>query len=301
MAITISVNDSPFAGLEGTKVTSRMIRDRLFAEAETNVAIKVNSTQNGDAYEVGGRGELQLGVLIETMRREGFELSVSRPRVIYKKGDNGEKLEPIEEVVIDVDNEYSGTVVEKISLRKGKMIDMRPSGGNKTRIVFHAPSRGLIGYQGEFLTDTKGSGVINRLYFKHEPYKGEIENRRNGSLVSNGKGEAVAYAIFNIQERGIMFISPQDKVYEGMIVGENSRSNELDVNVLKGKQLTNMRASGSDEAVRLVPPKKYSLEEMISYIADDELVEVTPKTLRLRKRFLCPNERKRAMRAKEGA
>lgn len=298
MAITIGVNDSPFAGQEGSKVTSRMIRDRLFAEAETNVAITVNETAGRDAYEVGGRGELQLGVLIETMRREGFELSVSRPRVLFKEED-GKKHEPIEEVVVDVDDEFSGTVVEKISIRKGKMVDMRPSGGGKTRIVFHAPSRGLIGYQGEFLTDTKGTGVMNRLYHCHEPYKGEIETRRNGALISTGQGEAVAYAIFNLQERGTIFVKPQEKVYEGMIVGENSRDNDLDVNILKGKQLTNVRASGTDEAIRITPPKKHSLEEMISYIGDDELVEVTPKNLRLRKRLLDPNDRKKAMREKK--
>lgn len=296
MSITIGVNDSPFAGQEGSKVTSRMIRDRLFAEAETNVAITVTETAGKDAYEVGGRGELQLGVLIENMRREGFELSVSRPKVLFKEED-GQKLEPIEEVVIDVDDEHSGTVVEKVSLRKGKMIDMRPSGGGKTRIVFHAPSRGLIGYQGEFLTDTKGTGVMNRLYHSHEPYKGDITFRRNGALISTGQGEAVGYAIFNLQDRGTMFVKPQDKVYLGMVVGENSRDNDLDINILKGKQLTNVRASGTDEAIRLTPPKIMTLEEMISYIGEDELVEVTPKTLRLRKKLLDPNDRKRAMRS----
>lgn len=298
MAITISVNDSPFAGQEGSKVTSRMIRDRLYAEAETNVAITVKETEGADAFEVGGRGELQLGVLIETMRREGFELSVSRPRVLFKNDEvTGEKLEPVEEVVVDVDDEHSGTVVEKVSLRKGKMVDMRPSGGGKTRIIFHAPSRGLIGYQGEFLTDTKGTGVMNRLYHSHEPYKGDVGGRRNGTLISTGQGEAVAYAIFNLQERGIMFVKPQDKVYEGMIVGENSRDNDLEINILKGKQLTNIRASGTDEAIRLVPPKLMTLETMISYIDDDELVEVTPKNLRLRKKLLDPNDRKRASRS----
>ncbi len=298
MAVTISVNDSPFAGQDGSKVTSRMIRDRLMAEAETNVAITVNETEGGEAYEVGGRGELQLGVLIETMRREGFELSVSRPRVLFRKDEtSGKTLEPIEEVVVDVDDEFSGTVVEKISLRKGTMSDMRPSGGGKTRITFLAPSRGLIGYQSEFLTDTRGTGVMNRLYHSHEPYKGDIVFRRNGALISTDQGEAVAYAIFNLQDRGIMFIKPQDKVYQGMIVGEHNRDNDLEINVLKGKQLTNIRASGSDEAVRLVPPKVHSLEELISYIGDDELVEVTPRHLRLRKRLLDPNDRKRAMRA----
>ncbi len=301
MAITISVNDSPFAGQEGSKVTSRMIRDRLLAEAETNVAITVEESENADAYIVGGRGELQLGVLIETMRREGFELSVSRPRVLLKKDDSGNTLEPIEEVVIDVDDEYSGVVVEKISLRKGQMQDMRPSGGGKTRITFLAPSRGLIGYQSEFLTDTRGTGVMNRVYHSHDSYKGEIEGRRNGALISTGQGDAVAYAIFNLQDRGIMFIGPQDKVYTGMIVGEHSRDNDLEINVLKGKQLTNVRASGTDEAVRLTPPKKMSLEEMISYIQSDELLEVTPDSLRLRKRELDPNERKKAMRAAKKA
>ena len=281
MAITISVNDSPYAGQEGSKVTSRMIRDRLLAEAETNVAITVTESESKDAYEVGGRGELQLGVLIETMRREGFELSVSRPRVLLRE-ENGQLLEPMEEVVVDVDEEHSGAVVEKVSLRKGVMTDMRPSGGGKTRITFHAPSRGLIGYQSEFLTDTRGTGIMNRLYHGHGEYKGDIEGRRNGALISTDQGEAVAYAIFNLQDRGIMFIDPQDKVYTGMIVGEHSRDNDLEINVLKGKQLTNIRASGSDEAVRLITPKKMSLEEMISYIEDDELVEVTPKSLRLR-------------------
>ncbi len=301
MAITISVNDSPFAGQEGSKVTSRMIRDRLFAEAETNVAITVKESENSDAYEVGGRGELQLGVLIETMRREGFELSVSRPRVLLRKDESGKILEPIEEVVVDVDGEYSGVVVEKLSQRKGIMADMRSSGGDKTRILFHVPSRGLIGYQSEFLTDTRGTGVLNRIYHSHAPYKGDIGGRRNGVLISTDQGEAVAYAIFNLQDRGVMFIRPQDKVYAGMIVGEHSRDNDLEINVLKGKQLTNVRASGADEAVRLVPPRLLTLEDMISYIGEDELVEVTPKSLRLRKRQLDPNERKKESRAKKKA
>ncbi len=301
MAITIRVNDSPFAGQEGSKVTSRMIRDRLFAEAETNVAITVKDVEDQDGYEVGGRGELQLGVLIETMRREGFELSVSRPRVLFRKDDTGQVLEPIEEVVIDVDEEYSGVIVEKLNKRKATLIDMRPSSGGKTRIIFHAPSRGLIGYQGEFLTDTRGTGVMNRLYHSHEPHKGEIETRGRGALISTDKGEAVGYALFNLQDRGIMFVNPQDKVYAGMIVGEHNRDNDLEVNVLKGKQLTNVRASGSDEAIRLTPPKILTLEDMIAYIADDELVEVTPHNLRLRKKELDPNERKKAMRAAKKA
>ncbi|TAE81401.1 MAG: translational GTPase TypA [Alphaproteobacteria bacterium] len=298
MSITLSVNDSPFAGTEGSKVTSRMIRDRLFAEAETNVAITVTESDGKDAFEVGGRGELQLGVLIETMRREGFELSVSRPRVLMRE-EGGVLLEPIEEVVIDVDDEYSGVVVEKMSQRKAAMQEMRPAGAGKTRLVFYAPSRGLIGYQSEFLTDTRGTGVMNRLYHSHEPYKGDIQGRRNGVLISTDQGEAVAYAIFNLQDRGVMFINPQEKVYMGMVVGEHNRDNDLEINVLKGKQLTNIRASGTDEAIRLIPPRRLTLEDMISYIEDDELVEVTPKSLRLRKKMLDPNERKRTSRDKK--
>ena len=300
MSITLSVNDSPFAGQEGTKVTSRMIRDRLLAEQETNVAITITESDGLDAYEVGGRGELQLGVLIETMRREGFELSVSRPRVLFRE-ENGQLLEPFEEVVIDVDDEYSGVVVDKLSQRKAVMSDMRPSGGGKTRVTFLAPSRGLIGYQSEFLTDTRGTGVMNRVYAKHDAYRGELQGRRNGVLISTDQGEAVAYAIFNLQDRGEMFVNPQDKVYMGMIVGEHSRDNDLEINVLKGKQLTNIRASGTDEAIRLVPPRRMTLEDMISYIGEDELVEVTPKNLRLRKRFLDANERKRMDRSKKKA
>ncbi|MDD9331436.1 MAG: translational GTPase TypA [Wolbachia sp.] len=297
MAITLNVNDSPFAGQEGTKVTSTVIKDRLYAEAETNVAITVISTPNGEAFEVGGRGELQLGVLIENMRREGFELSVSRPRVLFKE-EGGKKLEPIEEVVIDIDDEHSGIVMEKLTFRKGEMMDIRSSGNGRTRLTFLVPSRGLIGYQGEFLTDSRGTGIINRLYHSYAQYKGPISGRRNGVLISTDKGEAVAYAIFNLQDRGIMFIKPQDKVYGGMIVGQHSRDNDLEINVLKGKQLTNVRASGSDEAIKLIPPKIMTLEDMIAYIDDDELVEVTPKSIRLRKRFLDPNERKRAGRTK---
>ena len=297
MAIIITVNDSPFAGKEGTKVTSRMIRDRLMAEQETNVAIKIKETDGKDAFEVGGRGELQLGVLIENMRREGFELTVAKPHVLFRKDENGNLLEPYEEVVIDVDDAYTGAVVEKISQRKGEMTDMRPSGGGKTRVTFLVPSRGLIGYQGEFLTDTRGTGIMNRLFSNYGPYKGEVAERRNGALISLGQGEAVAYAIFNLQDRGIMFVGHNDKVYDGMIVGEHNRDNDLEINVLKGKQLSNMRASGKDEAVRLVPPRVMSLEEMIAYINDDELVEVTPKSLRLRKRALDSNERKKMMRA----
>ena len=294
MAITISVNDSPLAGTEGKKLTSTMIRERLMAENEGNVAIRVSETAGKDAFEVAGRGELQLGVLIETMRREGFEMSVSRPRVLLRKTEDGQTEEPYEEVIADVDEEFTGVVVEKMSVRKAEMVDMRPSGGGKTRITFIAPSRGLIGYQGQFLTDTRGTGVLNRLFHSYGPYKGEIAGRRNGALISTDKGEAVAYAIFNLQDRGTMFINPGDKVYQGMIVGEHSRDNDLDINVLKGKQLTNIRAAGKDDALILTPPRKMSMEDMISYINDDELLEVTPQSLRLRKKHLTPNERTQA-------
>ncbi len=300
MSITVSVNDSPYAGLEGEKVTSRMIRDRLMAEAETNVAIRVTESEQKDAFEVGGRGELQLGVLIENMRREGFELSVSRPRVLMKE-EGGEKLEPYEEVVVDVDEEYSGVVVEKMSYRKAEMMEMRPSGGNKVRLVFRAPSRGLIGYQGEFLTDTRGTGLINRLFDSYGPYKGTIPGRRNGALISIGQGEAVAYALFGLQDRGDFFVGPKDKIYDGMIVGEHNRENDLEINLLKAKQLTNFRAAGKDENVKLTPPRKLTLEDMIAYIQDDELVEVTPKSIRLRKKILDSNERKRYSRKKDEA
>jgi GTP-binding protein len=304
MAVTITVNDSPYAGTEGKKLTSTMLRERLMAEAETNVAIKVTESAGRDAFELAGRGELQLGVLIETMRREGFELSVSRPRVLLKKDESGNLLEPYEEVICDVDEIYSGAVVEKMSQRKAELRDMRPSGSGKTRITFIAPSRGLIGYQSQFLTDTRGTGLMNRLFDSYGPYKGDIPARRNGALISTDKGEAVAYAIWKLQDRGMMFIGHGDKVYEGMVVGEHSRENDLEINVLKGKQLTNVRASGADEAVILVPPKRMSLEEMMSYINDDELVEVTPKSLRLRKRYLSSNEReiakKQAKKSAEG-
>jgi len=298
MAITIGVNDSPLAGTEGSKVTSRMIRDRLFAENETNVAIRVKEAEGKDAFEVGGRGELQLGVLIENMRREGFELSVSRPRVLFKKGEGDQILEPVEEVVVDVDDAFSGSVVEKLSSRKGEMIEMKPSSGGKTRLVFYVPSRGLIGYQSEFATDTKGSGVLNRIFHAYVPYKGEMSTKRNGALISTDAGEAVAYALWNLQDRGVMFINPQQKVYSGMVIGENSKQGDLEVNVLKGKQLTNIRASGADEAIRLTPPRQLTLEDMITYVGDDELVEVTPKSLRLRKKLLDSNERKREGRSK---
>lgn len=299
MAVMITVNDSPFAGKEGKKVTSTMIRDRLLAEAEVNVAITFSESENKDAFEIGGRGELQLSVLIETMRREGFELTVSRPRVLFQTDDSGQKLEPVEEVTIDVDEEYSSTVVDQMNRRKAEMVDMRSSGAGKTRIVFNAPSRGLIGYQSRFLTSTRGTGVLNRVFHSYQPYKGDIPQRRNGALISTDQGQAVAYALFNLQDRGAMFVNHQDPVYKGMIVGEHNRENDLEVNVLKGKKLTNVRASGSDDAVVLTPPRKMTMEDMISYINDDELVEVTPVSLRLRKKMLCPHERKKASRAAE--
>jgi GTP-binding protein len=299
LAMTFSVNDSPLAGREGDKVTSRMIRDRLMREAEGNVALRIRETENADAFEVAGRGELQLGILIETMRREGFELSISRPRVVMKTDTNGQRLEPIEEVVVDVDEDFSGVVVQKIAERKGEMLEMRPSGAGKVRLVFHVPSRGLIGYQGEFLTDTRGTGVINRLFHDYAPYKGPIPGRRNGVLISNAEGEAVAYALWNLEDRGPMMIEPGWKVYEGMIVGEHTRENDLEVNVQKGKKLTNIRTTSKDEAVVLTPPIRMALEKALSYIQDDELVEVTPKSIRLRKKLLDPNDRKRAERQAE--
>ncbi|MCC7260843.1 MAG: translational GTPase TypA, partial [Alphaproteobacteria bacterium] len=297
MAITISVNDSPLAGREGSKVTSRMIRDRLMREAEGNVAIRVTESEGKDAFEVGGRGELQLGVLIETMRREGYELSVSRPRVLFKTDESGQKLEPVEEVQVDVDDEFSGVVVEKLSLRKGDLLEMRPSGGGKVRLKFYVPSRALIGYQGEFLTDTRGTGILSRIFHSYIPYKGDIPGRRNGVLISNSTGETTAYALWYLEERGFLFVHPQTKVYEGMIIGQHSRDNDLEVNPLKGKQLTNIRTTSKDEAVRLTPPKEPTLEQAIAYIEEDELLEVTPKSLRLRKKLLDPHERKKASRA----
>jgi GTP-binding protein len=300
LSMTFMVNDSPLAGTEGDKVTSRVIRDRLFKEAEGNVALRVEQAPNADAYIVSGRGELQLSILIETMRREGFELGISRPRVVYKKDENtGETLEPIEEVVIDVDEEHSGVVVQKMSERKAELVEMRPSGGGRLRLVFYAPTRGLIGYQGELLTDTRGTAVMNRLFHEYAAYRGDIQGRRNGVLISNDQGEAVAYAMWNLEDRGPMMIEPGWKVYQGMIVGQHTRENDLEVNVLKGKKLTNIRAAGKDEAVRLTPPIRMTLEKALAYIEDDEFVEVTPKSIRLRKSVLDPNDRKRAERAKE--
>ncbi|UDL93882.1 MULTISPECIES: translational GTPase TypA [Lichenihabitans] len=300
LSMTFLVNDSPLAGTEGDKVTSRVIRDRLHKEAEGNVALKITDSPDVDSYVVSGRGELQLAILIETMRREGFEIGVSRPRVVFRTDeDSGERMEPIEEVVIDVDEEHSGVVVQKMSERKADMIEMRPSGGNRLRLVFHAPTRGLIGYQSELMTDTKGTAIMNRLFYNYAPWKGGIMGRRNGVLLSTDSGEAVAYAMWNLEDRGPMMIEPGWKVYQGMIIGEHTRENDLEVNVLKGKKLTNVRAAGKDEAVRLTPPIRMTLEKALAYIEDDELVEVTPKSIRLRKIKLDPNERKRAERSKD--
>lgn len=297
ITVTFGINDSPLAGRDGKKVQSRVIRDRLMKEAESNVAIRISDTPGGEAFEVAGRGELQMGVLIENMRREGFELSISRPQVLFQE-ENGQRMEPIEEATIDVDDEYSGAVIEKLTgARKGELVEMKPAGAGKTRIVAHVPSRGLIGYHGEFLTDTRGTGVLNRVFHGWAPHKGPIPGRRAGVLISMENGQSVAYALWNLEERGRMFIGAQADVYTGMIIGEHSRDNDLEVNPLKGKKLTNVRASGSDEAVRLTTPVTMSLEEAIAYIDDDELVEVTPNAVRLRKRYLDPHERKRMARA----
>ncbi|MEL0110980.1 MAG: translational GTPase TypA [Rickettsiales bacterium] len=295
LAMTFAINDSPLAGKEGDKVTSRMIRDRLMREAEGNVAIQIADTSDQGAFDVSGRGELQLAVLIEEMRREGYELSISRPRVLYKHDpETGKTLEPIEEVVIDVDEEFSGPVVEKLGARRGELVEMRSSGGGKQRLVFHIPTRSLIGYHGEFMTDTRGTGVLNRLFHSYAPYKGEIERRRVGTIVSREAGKAVPYALWNLEERGPLFIGPGESVYCGMIIGEHNKGEDLEVNPLKAKQLTNFRASGKDDSVDLTPPQRITLEKAIAYIEDDELVEVTPKSIRLRKRHLDPHERKRA-------
>ncbi|HWI87658.1 MAG TPA: translational GTPase TypA [Sphingomicrobium sp.] len=300
LAMSFSVNDSPFAGRDGDKVQSRVIRERLEREAEGNVAIRVTTSADNDSFEVAGRGELQLGVLIETLRREGFELGISRPRVLFRDCASGRE-EPYETVVIDVDDEFSGTVIDKMAMRKAEMTDMRPSGGGKTRLTFSAPSRGLIGYHGEFLSDTRGTGIMNRLFEKYGPYKGPIAGRANGVLISMEQGPAVAYALNALEERGILFVSPGEMLYEGMVIGENAKPQDLEVNPLKSKQLTNFRASGKDEGIRLTPPKRMSLEQAIAYIQDDELVEVTPKAIRIRKRFLDPHERKREARRMEAA
>jgi GTP-binding protein len=294
LAMTFRINDGPLGGREGKKVTSRQIRDRLFREAEGNVAIKVSESNETEAFEVAGRGELQLGVLIETMRREGFELTIGRPKVLTRDNpETGEREEPMEEVLVDVDEPYIGVVVDKMGRRRGEMRDMRPSGGGKVRLTFVMPSRGLIGYYGEFLTDTRGTGIMNRMFAGYGAWKGTIEGRRNGSLISTEGGAAVHYALWYLQERGTLFVDPGDKVYEGMILGEHSRGSDLDVNPIKEKKLTNIRAAGKDDAMLLTPPRRMSLEQAIAYIEDDELVEVTPTAIRLRKRYLDPHERKR--------
>jgi GTP-binding protein len=302
IAMTFSVNDGPYAGQDGTKVTSRQIWDRLAREAEGNVAIRVRQSEERDAFEVSGRGELQLAVLIETMRREGFEMCVGRPRVLFQADPvTGERLEPIEEVVIDVDEDFSGVVVEKLTARRAELKDMRPAGAGKQRIVFHAPSRALIGYYGEFLTDTRGTGVLNRVFAAYEPYKGPIQQRHTGVMVSSELGESTAYALFNLEDRGPLFIGPGEKIYGGMIIGEHTRGNDLEVNPLRAKKLTNIRAAGKDDNLLLTPPVRMTLERAIAYVADNELVEITPKAIRLRKRHLDPNERKRLARQKEVA
>ncbi|MDR2068141.1 MAG: translational GTPase TypA [Holosporaceae bacterium] len=297
LSMIFSINDSPLAGQDGKKLTSRVIWDRLLKEAEVNISISVKKSDEQDSFEVAGRGELQLGILIETMRREGFELSISRPHVLYKTDENtGQKLEPVEELYIDLDDEFSGIIIEKITLRKGTLLDMRPSGVGKTRLKFLIPTRGLIGYHSEFLTDTRGSGIMNRSFHGYEPYKGTIEGRSRGVLVSNVAGNAVPYALFFLEERGTLFINPGDPVYEGIIIGEHNKGNELDVNPTKTKQLTNMRASGKDDNIKLSPPRSISLEQALSYIQDDELVEVTPKSIRLRKKYLDQITRKKMSR-----
>jgi len=299
LAMTFRINDSPLAGTEGDKVQSRVIRERLLREAEGNVALRISESSEKDSMEVAGRGELQLGILIETMRREGFELSVSRPKVLFQHAATGELTEPIEEVVIDVDEEHAGIVVQKLSERKGELVEMRPSGGGRVRLIFYVPTRGLIGYHGELLTDTRGTAVMNRLFHAYGAHRGEISGRRNGVMIANDQGEAVAYAMWNLEDRGPMMIEPGWKVYRGMIVGEHTRDNDLEVNVLKGKKLTNIRTHAKDEAIRLTPPMNMTLEKALAYIQDDELVEVTPKSIRLRKRLLDPNERKKDERRKE--
>ncbi len=298
LSMTFRINDGPLAGTEGSKVQSRVIRDRLMREAEGNVALKITAGEDRDAFEVAGRGELQLGILIETMRREGFELTIGKPQVVFREDDNGNRLEPIEEVVVDVDDEHTGTVIETMAARKGELAEMKPSGGGRTRLEFLAPTRGLIGYLPALLSETRGTAVLNRIFHAFEPYKGAIAGRRTGVLVSNSPGVAVAYALFNLQDRGAIMVRPGVKIYEGMIIGEHSRGNDLPVNPTKGKQLSNVRASGKDDAVTLTTPMTLSLEQALSYIAEDELVEVTPKTIRLRKALLNPHERKRAERAK---
>ena len=302
LSMTFRINDSPFVGREGDKVQSRVIRDRLLKEAERNIAIRITEMPDADSFDVAGRGELQLGILIETMRREGFELTVSRPRVVMRVDETThQRLEPVEEVIVDVDEQFSGVVVQGLAERKGELKEMRPSGGGRQRLVFIVPTRGLIGYQGEVLTDTRGTAVINRLFHAYVPHKGELPGRRNGVLISNGLGETTAYALFYLQDRGALMVDPQTKVYQGMIVGQHTRDNDLIVNVIQGKKLTNIRSAGKDEALTLTPPMRMTLERAMSYIEEDELVEITPKSIRLRKKWLDENERKKQSRKKESA
>jgi GTP-binding protein len=300
LSVTFRINDGPLAGREGDKVQSRVIRERLKREAEGNVAIKITEGEDNDSFDVAGRGELQLAVLIENMRREGFELTIGRPKVVFRE-ENGERLEPIEEVIIDVDDEHTGVIVQKLTERKGELVDMRPSGVGRQRMRFYVPTRSLIGYQPELLSDTRGTAIFNRLFHDYQPYKGNLPGRRTGVLISNGTGTAVPFALWNLEDRGSIMIDPGDDIYEGMIVGEHSRENDLEVNALKGKQLTNIRTTSKDEAVRLTPPKRLTLEQSLGYIADDEYVEVTPKSIRLRKIWLDPNDRKKMMRAQKAS
>ena len=294
--MAFSVNDSPLAGSEGDKVTGRMIGDRLIKEGEGNITLNIEKSTNDSSFLVSGRGELQLSVLIETMRREGYELSVSKPQVLMKNDEQGNLLEPIEEVIIDVDDEYAGQVVQDLNIRKGVMLEMKPFGIGRSRLIFEAPTRGLIGYQSELLTVTSGTAVINRLFSRYESYKGEIKGRTNGVLISNGNGISVAFALFNLEERGQMIIGSGIPVYQGMIIGVHTRPNDLEVNILKGKKLTNIRTHSKDEAVKLTPPLAMNLEKAIAWISDDELIEVTPKSIRIRKKFLDPNVRKKITR-----
>jgi GTP-binding protein len=298
LSMTFSVNNSPFAGQDGRYVTSRNIRDRLFKEVYTDVSLRVEETGSPDAFKVSGRGELHLSILIETMRRQGYEFQVSKPSVIYKE-INGKLYEPMELVTIDVPDEFVGTVIEKLGSRKGEMVNMVNGKSGNVRLEFSIPARGLFGYRSEFLTDTRGEGILNSAFDGYEPYKGDIATRSQGSLVAFETGEAVTYGIFNAQDRGIMFIEPGVKVYEGMVVGENSRLGDIEVNVCKRKHVSNMRASGADEAMRLVPPRNLSLEQALEFIDDDELVEITPKNIRIRKEILDTAQRKKTLKRKE--
>lgn len=296
LSVVMSVNDSPLAGTEGKFVTSNKIAERLEAEMQTNIAMKYESSGEG-SFKVSGRGELQITILAENMRREGFEFLLGRPEVIIKE-ENGVKMEPFEHLVVDVPDDFTGVVIEKLGRKKAEMKSMTPTGDGQTRIEFEIPARGLIGFRSQFLTDTKGEGVMNHSFLEYRPLSSGIEHRMNGALVSMENGEASGFSIFNLQDRGVMFIKPQDKVYVGMIIGEHSRSNDLDVNPIKGKQLSNVRSSGADEAIKLVPPRIPTLESALEWIEDDELVEVTPKSIRIRKRYLDPTKRKRM--AKQG-